>query len=94
MPSVEIAHLREQGQDMILVPLGDEFSRATNAQKHATIDELQRRARGAGLAGTVVAFWEDLSGRTMFIGPSPWHPFLRGVSFRSVIAQLNRKLIW
>jgi len=93
MPAFEIAHIREQGQDMIVVPLDDQFDHKPNATQQEIIHELQMRARGAGLAGTVVPVWEA-GGRTKFIAPRPWHPFFQSVSIQWVAMNVNRTLSW
>jgi hypothetical protein len=45
------------------------------------------------LRGTVVVVWTS-GGRMRFIGPQPWHPFLRSLSMNSIRASLNRTLSW
>lgn len=93
MPRLKIAHLREQGQDMIIVPLESSFGHKSEQDQRDTINELQMRARSAQLRGTVVPVWE--SGGTMkFIAPEPWHPFFRGLSMPAIWQNLNRELYW
>lgn len=94
MPSYDVAHIREQGQDMIIVPLDDDFDRQTPSQQNAFIDHFQLRAHSAGLAGTVVAVWESASGRMKFIAPTQWHPFFRSIGLRRILASLNRTISW
>ena len=93
MPSYKAAHLREQGQNMIIFPLESAFEHRSDADKSATRAALQRRANASGLAGSAVLFWES-GGRTHFLGPGPWHPFLRGLSMRSVLANVNKEISW
>lgn len=94
MPTLVIAHIREQGQDMIIVPLDDSFDDKTSAQQQAAISAIQLAARNARLAGTVVPVWEGGAGRMKFIAPQPWHPFFRGLSMQRVFALVNKKLTW
>lgn len=94
MPSLKIAHLREQGQDMIIAPLERSFGTLTNDEQQATIAELQARANAAGLAGIVVPVWDHGGGRMSFIAPPPWHPFFRSITLQFVFANLNRELSW
>ncbi len=94
MPTLDIAHLREQGQDMIIVPLDDSFGHKTQHDQQATIGEIQKRAMGAGLRGRVVPVWNNGNGSMSFIAPPPWHPFFRGLNMRAVYANLNRTLSW
>jgi len=93
MAEIAIAHLREQGQDMIIVPLKPEFGRQPRAQQNETIDQLQFAARAAGLKGTVVPVWDAGGGRMAFISPRPWQNFFRNMNLRWVAANLNKKLI-
>ncbi len=94
MPHFKIAHLRQQGQDMIIVPLDSSFAHKSQDDQHGAITELQLRARNAGLAGQVVAVWPTGGGRMAFIAPQPWHPFFQGLSLQDVWANLNKELYW
>jgi hypothetical protein len=89
MPSFDVAHLREQGQDMIIVPVNSSFSRQSTSEQQSFIREVQEAATSAGLGGTVVPVWNG-----GFIAPRPWHPFFRSLSPRTVAANINRKLSW
>jgi hypothetical protein len=93
MPNFKIAHLRQQGQDMIVVPLEASFGNKSNDDQLAGIAELQAHARGAGLAGTIVPVWES-GGRMSFIAPTPWHPFFKSLSMVGVMRNLNKELWW
>lgn len=93
MPTFRIAHLREQGQDMIIVPLDSSFGNKIQADQAAVISDLQTHARGAGLAGKVVPVWES-GGRMEFIAPRPWHPFFKGLSMQAIALNLNKQLSW
>lgn len=93
MPSLKVAHLREQGQDMIVVPLDSSFDHYSSHQQSVEVAEIQQRASSAGLAGKVVPVW--LSGQSMkFIAPRPWHPFFSSLPWNAVIANLNKELSW
>lgn len=94
MPSVKVAHVREQGIDLIIALLNHEFGHKTPQDQREIVGEIQVRARSAGLAGTVVPVWDSGSGRMSFIAPQNWHPFFRGLSLRSVWANVNREISW
>ena len=49
MPSFKIAHLREQGQDMIIVPLNSNFGYKNSSDQQNIVDEIELHARGSGL---------------------------------------------
>lgn len=91
MSKYKIAHLREQGQDMIIIPLDKNFEYKTNNEQSEIVDSLQSYATSAGLAGTVVPVW--LHGPQMkFIAPRPWHPFFKSLTWNAVISNLNKEL--
>ena len=93
MPAFKVAHLREQGNDMIIVPLDPAFGNKTTADQREIIEDLQRHASSAGLRGRVVPVWE--SGRSMyFIAPDQWRAFFRSISLQFVWANVNRELSW
>lgn len=93
MPKFKAAHVREQGQDMIIFPLDGAFDREPDSKKAQVLNELEVRANRAGLAGSAVAIWES-GGRTRFMGPRAWHGFLQGLSLRAVLASVNKEISW
>jgi hypothetical protein len=93
MPSYDVAHIREQGQDMLLFPLGDRFGRTLEIDQRTILAELERRAHAAGLAGEAAAVWQS-GGRTYTLGPRSWAGFLRSIDLRFVMANVNRKISW
>ncbi|MEO9299000.1 hypothetical protein [Devosia alba] len=94
MPKFKVAHLRQQGQDMVIVPLSAEFGRRTQDEQQEMIAEIQQHSSAAGLAGIVVPVWPGGGGRMGFIAPQPWHPFFRSMSLAGVQRNLNRELSW
>jgi hypothetical protein len=94
MPSFEVAHIRQQGIDLIVVPLDHSFRVKTQSEQHAVVNELQLRSNAAGLAGTVVPVWDNGGGRMAFIAPQPWHPFFRSMSLGAVWNNVNRQVSW
>ena len=94
MPSIEIAHICEQGQDMIIVPLDRSFGTKSNEQQHGAIAELQARSISAGLKGLIVPVWDAGGGRMGFIAPPNWHPFFKSIGLHRIMASVNRKLSW
>ncbi len=93
MATYEVAHIREQGVDLIIVPLKSTFGARTRAQQIRVLDYLQGCATRAGLAGTVVPVWDAGGGRMGFLAPRAWHPFFRSVGLSFVAANINRRLI-
>jgi hypothetical protein len=93
MPRFNVAHLREQGQDMIIVPLDSSFGFRSGSDQQSFTADLQVHANDAGLIGTVVPVWEQ-NGRMAFIAPRPWHPFFQSIGLRFVAANINREIYW
>lgn len=94
MPNLKVAHVRQQGVDLIIAPLDHDFGYKTPQDQREIVGEIQVRARSAGLAGTVVPVWDSGGGRMSFIAPQPWHPFFRSLSLRSVWSNVNREISW
>lgn len=91
MQQFEIAHIREQGVDLIIVPLDTEFGDQDQDAQQATVVMLQEAAKFAGLAGTVVPVWR-VGNTHNFIAPKSWHPFFATLPYNRVIASLNKVL--
>lgn len=93
MPSFDVAHVYEQGQNMLLFPLDRKVGFKTLDQQRAILHELEDRAHGAGLAGQAAIFWEG-NGRTHFLGPKAWRNFLGSIGMSDVLASVNRSISW
>jgi hypothetical protein len=94
MPRFEVAHLREQGVDLIVVPLTSAFGFKSQREQNDVQDELQLRANRAGLRGTVVLVWDGGGGRMSFLAPPGYHPFFRSIGLREIAMSVNRELYW
>ena len=94
MPRFKVAHIREQGVDLIIVPLESAFGFKGASEQRAAVAELQVRAGAAGLAGTVVPVWDGGGGRMSFMAPQGWHPFFQGLSLPDVGAMINKEIWW
>jgi hypothetical protein len=93
MPSFKIAHLKQNGVDLIIVPLDSSFGDKPTEDQNAIQVELQVRAARAELAGTVVPVWERFN-RFYFIAPAPWRAFFKSITMAFVVKNLNRTLTW
>jgi len=94
MPRYKVAHVREQGIDLIIVPLERSFETRSQLEQQQTINTLEMRAHAAGLAGTVVPVWEYAGGRMRFIAPQNWHAFFKSLSLQAVFGAINKELYW
>ncbi len=93
MPSFKCAHVREQGINLIIVPVNSSFGHKSDADQHETIEAMQNAATSAGLAGTVVPIW-NIGNRTVFISPPNWHPFFKSINWNDVLASVNKEISW
>jgi hypothetical protein len=93
MPSFNVAHIREQGVDLIIIPLEGSFGSKSSADQNGIVAELEMRAHSAGLAGTVVPVWRS-GGRLNFLAPPGYHPFFRSISGEFIDRNINRRLSW
>lgn len=99
MPRFEIAHIKEHdveglAVDLIIIPLEASFGQKPARDQQDVINELQMRARAAGLAGTVCPVWRGASGEMSFIAPTGWHPYFASLNLEIVRAALNRWIAW
>lgn len=93
MPRFKVAHLNEQGQDMVIIPVDASFGEKSPAEQQAIIGNLQHHSQAAGLKGTVVPMWE-IDGTTYFTAPGPWHPFFQQVTLKQVWSNINKEITW
>jgi hypothetical protein len=92
MPTFQVAQLRRDGQDVIIVPVDRSFGKRTPAEQARIQEAFQRSAAGADMQGVVVPVWEDASGRMAFRAPPPWHEFFKSIDMVYVATALNRTL--
>ncbi len=87
----DVAHVRKQGQNMIIVPMAPAFGRKLGPEQAAIEQQLAIAAHSAGLAGQVVTVW-DSGGRMAFRAPRPWHSFFASISLGYVAANVNKRI--
>ena len=92
MPRFKVAHVKEQGIDLIIIPVESDFGNKTSQEKQESANYLQIGANNAGLAGTVVPVWDEGRGRMGFFAPSKWHLFFESVSLAWVAQNINREI--
>lgn len=93
MPSFKVAHLREQGIDLIVVPVDSTFGSQTTDAQNETINLMQAAAESAGLAGRVVPVWR-VGGGMAFVAPPNWHAYFRQMTYDDVLLNINREIYW
>lgn len=91
MESFEVAHVRVQGVDVILIVVDSIFGNRSQSEQLETLKRFQRAAHQAGLRGGVSIVWNQ-GGRVASFGPRSWHGFLESLSWSWIAANINRKL--
>lgn len=94
MPSIKVAHIQQQGVDLIIAPLEPSFEYRPENEQRSVVAELQARATAASLRGTVVPVWDAGGGRMAFLAPTNWHAFFLSISLTFVWANVNRQINW
>jgi hypothetical protein len=93
MTKYKIAHIKEQGQDMIIIPLDSRFGAKSSVVQNEIYEEFSERSASAGLRGKVVLIWKN--GRnTKFIAPTPWINFFKSISYNDILRNINKELSW
>jgi len=92
LATFKIAHIREQGVDLIIVPMDRGFGNLPASNQQTSNGELQAQCMAAKLAGTVVPVWDNGGGKMGFVAPQSWHPFFQSIDLRWVFARVNREL--
>lgn len=92
MAKYKIAHVSEQGQQMIIAPLDSSFHSRSQQAKNEFMNAFQMAASSAGLAGSVALIWESGS-MVHFMAPQPWHPFFKSQGiYQMVMSNINKEL--
>jgi hypothetical protein len=94
MPKYKVAHIHEQGQDMIIFPLEQKFGQMISSDQNQELAILGFQANKAGLKGAAVAVWDAGSGKMGFMGPPQWHSYLSSINLRFVMENLNKEISW
>jgi hypothetical protein len=92
MTKLNIAHIREQGQDMVIVQLDRSYGYKSQAEQNQIRNTIQYHAATAGLAGTIVTVWDAGGGRMGFIAPAPWRAFFSRLDLHTIACSVNRTL--
>lgn len=93
MSRFDVAHIRQQGQDIIIVPLERSFGYRSDSEQTDFYCALQLAANAAGLRGRVVAVWDSGRGRLAFRAPREWSRYCQGLSWPYIARNINRTLV-
>lgn len=92
MTIIDVAHIREQGQNMIVVPMQWSFGQKPSSEQIQIEAGLQLAANQAGLAGHVVTVWDAGGGRMAFRAPPVWQGFFSSINLVFVMANVNKRI--
>lgn len=93
MPQFEVAHVNEQGVNLIIVPVSSSFGFQARQEQAEITADIELHAHQAGLAGTVVPVW-DAGGRMAFYAPQSYAPFFQSISLADVAQSINGTISW
>lgn len=89
---LQVAHIREQGVDLIIVPLDHSFGQKPQSEQAQAIQALRTSATNSRMQGEVVPVWDSGGGAMAFIAPKGYHSYFRSISLQFVFEKLNREL--
>ena len=92
MPTFQVAHLRHEDQDVIIVPMDRAFAKRSSSEQARIQEAFQRSAHAAKIPGVVVLVWEDAAGKMAHRSPPMWTEFLKSIDMVYVATALNRTL--
>ena len=92
MKELEIAQVKIEGVDLIIVKLDRAHARQSfDLKKKARLD-LQQKAKAAGLTGTVVTVWDAGGGNMGFLSPPEYSAIFGRINLAYVTENINTKL--
>ena len=91
MASFEVAHVRVQGVDVILIVVDSAFGHKSKSEQLEALNGFQLAAHQAGLRGGVSMVWNQ-GGRVASFGPRNWHRVLKNLTWPWIAANINRRL--
>ncbi|MDQ8937272.1 hypothetical protein [Acinetobacter rudis] len=91
MYKIRFTYIQEQGKNIIIIPMEQNFEYKNKHQQLDILKSLELLISNSEFIGTVVLVW--LSGDKMkYIAPLSWHPFFNSLTWNYVIKNLNRQL--
>ncbi|HEY1953668.1 MAG TPA: hypothetical protein VGG76_12765 [Gemmatimonadaceae bacterium] len=92
MPTFQVASLRREGRDVIIVPVDRSFGKRSPSEQARIQEAFQRSATASNIPGIVVPVWEEATGRMAFRAPPAWHEFFKSIDMVYVATALNHSL--
>jgi len=92
MATYKVAQLKEQGLDLIIVPMDSKFGHMSAMDQAKLIGQIQAQAKAVKLKGSVIPVWEGVNGHLSCIAPKHWHAFFRRLTMEEVHGILNNEI--
>lgn len=92
MHTFDVAFVRIDGRDLVLVPVHPRFGMKTAAGMHAFVGRVQKLTAAAGLAGEVLPVWDDGDGGLLAFARTTVLPALTRLSWKSIRRHVNVRL--
>jgi len=87
----KIAHIREQGKDVILIPITNVNNELTNEKLNEIRRIFQTHAIQTKLSGDVCLVWE-FNNKLCFLAPNQWKAFCTSLNMRIIKQYLNQEM--
>lgn len=94
MPTYPCAQIDRDGQNLLIVPLDDNFESMSSAAKASVAEVFEAKARAAGFVGVLIPVWRRKANLMGFLAPVTHHPFLQSLDIETVSGMINGKLSW
>jgi hypothetical protein len=92
MKELDIAQVKIEGVDLIIVKLDRAHARQSFETKKKARQDLQSKAKAAGLKGTVVTVWDAGGGNMGFLSPPEYSAIFGRINLAYVAENINTKL--
>lgn len=89
---IRVAHIREQGVDLVIVPMESGFGAVSPQEQNDRLNVLRDCVARARLQGEVIPVWDMGEGAMAFLAPKGFHPYFQSINLDFVRANLNREI--
>lgn len=81
-----------EGISLIVVPMSPAFRGKNKWEQVQLAIDLQKRAKNAGLTGTVIPVWEGADGKMRSVAPKYWAHMFDDMDFQYVLDRVNGRI--
>jgi len=91
MYKTRIAIFQQRDRQIIVIPLDCSFEDRPLSQRCEALANIQKAALKTGLDAPAAAVWR-VGNKLRFMAPTEWHPFLKTLTWNTIIANLSGAL--